>query len=163
MGIAAWGALDRGCFKSKNKRGERGGRAWNVKTDRGDAVADVIERVSLRLGTPMTSVAMVWLMQKIPHVFPIVGGRKVEHLRGNVESLSLELSEGDFGEVYSAYGIEVGFPYGFLGGGKMTSEPADTVFTQRCSNLRLSERAKGYQAAQGAFECSWPPSGVKDR
>ncbi|PWY90872.1 hypothetical protein BO70DRAFT_376695 [Aspergillus heteromorphus CBS 117.55] len=38
-------------------------------------------------------VALAYAMQKTPYFFPVVGGgRKVEHLRANVEALSLELT-----------------------------------------------------------------------
>ncbi len=32
-------------------------------------------------------------MQKSPYVFPILGGRKVEHLHGNIQALDVVLSD----------------------------------------------------------------------
>lgn len=41
-------------------------------------------------------------MAKTPYVFPIVGGRKVDHLKGNIEALGLELSEDDIKKIDDA-------------------------------------------------------------
>ena len=32
-------------------------------------------------------------MQKAPYVFPLVGGRKVEHLTGNIDALKVRLTD----------------------------------------------------------------------
>ena len=37
-------------------------------------------------------VAIAYVMQKTPYVFPIVGGRKVEQLHANIEALGIALS-----------------------------------------------------------------------
>jgi aryl-alcohol dehydrogenase-like predicted oxidoreductase len=31
-------------------------------------------------------------MHKVPYVFPIIGGRKIEHLKANIEALSISLT-----------------------------------------------------------------------
>ena len=38
-------------------------------------------------------VAIAYPMQKTPYVSPIVGGRKIEHLRVNIEALEIALSD----------------------------------------------------------------------
>jgi hypothetical protein len=53
-------------------------------------------------------------MHKSPYVFPIVGGRKVEHLKGNIEALSLELSDEEIDDIDSTSDFQVGFPMNFL-------------------------------------------------
>jgi aryl-alcohol dehydrogenase-like predicted oxidoreductase len=98
MALAPWGVLGGGSFKPKEQVGNDGGR--NMPTVRTGArkeadVAEVLERVARRKGTLITSVALAYVMHKSPYVFPICGGRKVEHLKGNIEALGLELSEGD--------------------------------------------------------------------
>lgn len=64
-------------------------------------------------------------MQKTPYVFPIVGGRKIEHLKGNIEGLSLELSEEEIKEIDGAQAFDVGFPQNFLGGPNGVHGPGD--------------------------------------
>ena len=53
-------------------------------------------------------------MQKTPNVFPIIGQRKVEHLKANVEALSVSLLSEDLAEIDSASSFDVGFPMNFL-------------------------------------------------
>lgn len=36
--------------------------------------------------------AIAYVMQKTTHVFPIIGGRKTEHLEDNLEALEITLS-----------------------------------------------------------------------
>jgi len=54
-------------------------------------------------------------MQKTPCVFPIVGGRKIEHLEGNIEALGLELSGEEIGEIEAAKEFDLGFPMNIFG------------------------------------------------
>lgn len=156
MGIAPWGCLGGGYFKPESARdGPTEGRTMNVKTGREGAVAEVLERVSTRLGAPMTSVAMAYVMHKAPYVFPIVGGRKVEHLKGNIEGLGLELTEEDVEEIETGYDFDVGFPHDFLGGGKAPKGPAEVVFTQRFGNF-------DYVPVQGAVKPHKGPLSTQD-
>ena len=39
-----------------------------------------------------------------------MGGRKIEHLRGNIEGLGVELSDEEVDEVEAAVPFDVGFP-----------------------------------------------------
>jgi hypothetical protein len=64
-------------------------------------------------------------MQKTPYVFPIIGGRKIDHLKGNIEGLSLELSEGEIKEIEGAHPFDIGFPMNFLGGPEGVKSPKD--------------------------------------
>lgn len=50
-------------------------------------------------------------MQKTPYVFPIVGGRKVEHLLGNVEALDIALTEEHVKQIEDAVPFNPGFPH----------------------------------------------------
>ena len=53
-------------------------------------------------------------MQKAPYVFPIVGGRKVEHLHANLEALDIALSDEQIKELESAVPFDPGFPTSFF-------------------------------------------------
>jgi aryl-alcohol dehydrogenase-like predicted oxidoreductase len=51
-----------------------------------------------------------------PYVFPIIGGRKVEHLKANIEALDkVRLSAEEIKELEDANPLEWGFPHDFLG------------------------------------------------
>lgn len=49
-------------------------------------------------------------MQKTPYVFPIIGGRKVEHLMANVEALSIALTQEQIDYLESVVPFDPGFP-----------------------------------------------------
>ena len=53
-------------------------------------------------------------MQKTPYVFPIIGGRKVEHLLANVEALDISLTQKQIEFLESALDFDIGFPGNFV-------------------------------------------------
>ncbi len=57
------------------------------------------------------AVAIAYVMQKVPYVFPIVGGRKVEHLHANLEALDIALTEAHIRKIESAVPFEAGAPH----------------------------------------------------
>jgi aryl-alcohol dehydrogenase-like predicted oxidoreductase len=120
MGICAWGTLGQGRFQTAAAFAEREksnpGRKGRELTDDEKAVSAVLEKVAERKNSAMTSVALAYCMAKAPYVFPIVGGRKVEHLKGNIEALNLRLSDEDIKEIEKGYAFDPGFPHTFLSG-----------------------------------------------
>ena len=61
-------------------------------------------------GSLFLSVAIAYTMQKAPFSFPIIGGRKVEHLHANIEALSIHLSEEHIKTIESVVPFDKGFP-----------------------------------------------------
>lgn len=57
-------------------------------------------------------------MHKAPFVVPIIGCRKIEHLRSNIEALSIRLSSAEINEIDDSETFDVGFPLSFLFAGK---------------------------------------------
>jgi aryl-alcohol dehydrogenase-like predicted oxidoreductase len=53
-------------------------------------------------------------MHKAPNVFPVIGGRKIEHLEANVKALELSLSEEQIAYLESVLSFESGFPHDFI-------------------------------------------------
>ena len=53
-------------------------------------------------------------MQKVPYVFPIIGGRKVEHLYANIEALDIALSPEQVAYLESILPFNKGFPMNFF-------------------------------------------------
>ena len=77
-------------------------------------------------------------MHKTQNVFPIVGGRKVDHLKGNIEALSIKLSPEDIEEIEDAHPFDYGFPMNFLFmGAKQPTGKGSDVFLTKMSTLVL--------------------------
>jgi diketogulonate reductase-like aldo/keto reductase len=49
-------------------------------------------------------------MAKVPYCFPILGGRKVEHLLSNLEALDISLSPEQIAYLESVVPFDPGFP-----------------------------------------------------
>jgi predicted oxidoreductase len=122
MGLAPWGALGGGNFKSDEQRQSQEGRKMGEASPAAIKISKVLERIANSHNAEITSVALAYVMQKTPYVFPIVGGRKLEHLKGNIAGLSIDLSEKDMDDIEEANPFDIGFPMNFLGGpGKLCS------------------------------------------
>lgn len=63
----------------------------------------------------VTAVALAYVMSKAENVFPLVGGRKVEHLRDNIRGLSLKLTDEQIKLLEDIKPFDVGFPHDFIG------------------------------------------------
>jgi len=125
MALAPWGALGGGSFKTDEQRQSQDGRKFGPPSETALKVSRVLESIANKKDTQITSVALAYVMHKTPYVFPIIGGRKIEHLKGNIEALSLELSEEDLKEIDGANAFDIGFPQNFLGGPGGVQSPGD--------------------------------------
>jgi len=74
-----------------------------------------LEQVAGEVGTKhITAVAIAYLMQKAPYVFPIIGGRKVEHLEANLDSLAIVLTPEHMKYLESVVPFDLGFPHDII-------------------------------------------------
>ncbi|CAO2654614.1 Nn.00g113470.m01.CDS01 [Neocucurbitaria sp. VM-36] len=115
MALCPWGALGGGNFTTEEKRkNNEQGRNFGPASDRHVAVSKVLESLANKKSTGITSIALAYVRHKYPYVYPIVGGRKIDHLKGNIEALALQLSDEEIDEIEGAVPFEVGFPMNFL-------------------------------------------------
>ncbi|EME78432.1 uncharacterized protein MYCFIDRAFT_36962 [Pseudocercospora fijiensis CIRAD86] len=146
MALAPWGALGGGFFKTEEQRKRQDGRNYGPMgvSEVHLKVSAVLEKVAKQKGSIITSVALAYVMHKTPNVFPIVGGRKIEHLEGNIEALSLKLSTEEIEEIEDAYPFDYGFPLNFLFmGQKVPSQKASDVFlTKMAHTLDVNDAPK---------------------
>jgi aryl-alcohol dehydrogenase-like predicted oxidoreductase len=71
-----------------------------------------LEKVAKEVGAKhITAVVIAYLMQKTPYVFPIIGGRKVEQLEANLESLEISLTADHMRYLESIVPFDPGFPH----------------------------------------------------
>ncbi|KAF9265936.1 hypothetical protein L218DRAFT_986102 [Marasmius fiardii PR-910] len=74
--------------KAGRRVGKRG-KSWK-RTPEEVVMSRGVEKVAQELGAKsITSVAIAYVIQKTTHVFPVIGGRKVEQLKQNVEALDI--------------------------------------------------------------------------
>ena len=59
-------------------------------------------------------VAIAYVMHKTTHVFPIIGGRKLEHLQANIAALDIALSNEQIKYLESAIPFKTGWPGSFI-------------------------------------------------
>ena len=121
LAIAAFGVLGGGRIRTdaeeerRRASGENGrtimGPQWE-RTAEERAVCAVLERIAREVGTEsVTAVAIAYVLRKAPYVFPIVGGRKVEHLMANVEALKVSLTEEHVKAIEEAKPFVKGYPW----------------------------------------------------
>lgn len=122
MALAPWDVLGGGKFQTqkqleerkKNKEGLRSMMGGD-QTDTEAKISATLEKVAEEIGdVSITAVALAYVMQKTINVFPIVGGRKVEHLKDNIKALSIHLSDKQIEALESVIPFEPGFPHNFV-------------------------------------------------
>ncbi|CAD0113198.1 unnamed protein product [Aureobasidium uvarum] len=116
MALAPWGPLGQGKFKTKEARSKEheGSARASQSSEHENAISDALEKVAEKHKATMHGVALAYVMHKTPNVFPIIGQRKVEHLKANVEALSITLTQEDLNEIESAAPFDPGFPNTFI-------------------------------------------------
>ncbi|KAE8450860.1 hypothetical protein EG329_005773 [Mollisiaceae sp. DMI_Dod_QoI] len=154
MGITVWGAMGSGKFRIAS--GDTGsGRA--SLGDRGEAplenfqkFGEVMERIGKEKGSDSMGVALRYCMMKAPYVFPVVGGRKLEHLKRNIEALSIDLSEEEIREIESAVPFDFGYPHSLLSGNryKNVSSADPSYFIRTCGYFDGVEEPKAIPSHQ---------------
>ncbi|KAK7460547.1 putative aryl-alcohol dehydrogenase aad14 [Stygiomarasmius scandens] len=102
MALAPFSVLGAGRLRTdeeeerREKSGEKGrvmfGPDWK-RTPEEVKLSRALEKVAKEIGAKsITAVAIAYVMQKTPYVFPVVGGRRIEHLEQNIEALDIKLT-----------------------------------------------------------------------
>ena len=123
LALAPWNVLAAGRLRTDAEEKRRidsgeGGRTtfgdW-LRNENEKKMSAALEKVAKEVGTEhITAVAIAYVMQKTTHVFPIIGGRKVEHLMANIEALKISLSEEQIKFIESVLPFDPGFPNTFI-------------------------------------------------
>ncbi|PMB64732.1 Norsolorinic acid reductase A [Beauveria bassiana] len=128
MALAPWGSLGGGKFKTAEQRRAQEGRANQEYNEVQTNVNAALEAVAIRKNAAPTGVAIAYVMHKAPYVFPVLSGRKVEHIKGNIDALNIQLSPGDIKEIEAAVPFDLGFPNSFLWGKEMPTAQGNVKF-----------------------------------
>jgi hypothetical protein len=116
--------------QNRSKSDDHGRLITSLTVGREEELSIVLEKIAKSRDTLLTSVALAYIMHKAPYVFPIVGGRKISHLKGNIEALNLTLSDDEINEIEEAYAFDVGFPLNLISGSKPPRGPEDNLQTE---------------------------------
>jgi len=60
------------------------------------------------------AVAIAYHLHKVPYVFPIIGGRKVEQLQQNIAALDISLTPEQVQRIENAVPFNPGFPHNMI-------------------------------------------------
>ena len=105
-------------------------------------------------------------MQKTAFVFPIIGGRKPEHLLANVEALELVLTDEHIKYLESVVNFDPGFPNAMIVSLTLFLN-SSTALTMSCGALGKRHRRPFPQALHsfgvGTTIATYPPEQVRYR
>ncbi|KIP07592.1 hypothetical protein PHLGIDRAFT_105456 [Phlebiopsis gigantea 11061_1 CR5-6] len=127
MAFAPWNMFCSGRLRTDAEEAEREragehGRVRNApdwkRTDLERRVSGVLEAIADEVGAgDIRRVLVAYHLQKQPHVFPILGGRKLEQLHSNLAALAVGLSDEHIRRIEEAVPFDVGFPHRYVGDG----------------------------------------------
>ncbi|CAH0046902.1 unnamed protein product [Clonostachys solani] len=152
MGLCPWGVLNAGRFQTEQgfiqrESGHPGRR--NKVTDHDRKVSKALEKVATAKNASILDVALAYVRYKAPFVVPLVGGRTVKHIEGNINGLGLELTANALRGIDAAYDFDPGFPHTFLSGTSLSGEPPKGAYspgevwlTALMGNFEWAEAAK---------------------
>lgn len=159
MALCPYGVLNQGRFQTRGGFLEREehnpGRKFIPVSDHDKKVSAVLEDISSAKGVDLLHVALAYVMQKAPYIFPIVGGRKVKHLQGSIAGLSVILTEKEIEKVEGAYPFDFGFPHTFLSGSmfdhstpRMADKPGNVWLTKQMGKFDWVDLPKAIRPHQ---------------
>ena len=120
LALAPWNVLAGGRIRTdeeeerRRQTGENGrtmSRPDWERTEPERKLCKALEEVQKQVGAKsIQAVAIAYVMQKAPFVFPIIGGRKREQLDANIEALEIALSEEQIKFLEGVLPFDPGFP-----------------------------------------------------
>ncbi|TPX08539.1 uncharacterized protein E0L32_010026 [Thyridium curvatum] len=153
MALMPWDVLGGGKFQTKKALKEREARGEGLRqlgnpgkkvtqTEDEVRISEALAKVASEHGIEsVTAIALAYVIAKAPRVFPLVGGRKVEHLQDNIQALSIKLTADQVKYLESVKPFDQGFPMNFLGADpNVTGE--NTVRLRRAANLSFPDRPR---------------------
>jgi aryl-alcohol dehydrogenase-like predicted oxidoreductase len=129
LGVIPWSPLASGVLTGKYSRADLGagpggsaadGSRRDVAagngslTERGLAIADVVQEVAGELGRSPAQIALAWTLLNPAVTAPIIGARTLAQLEDNLGALEVILDEGQQARLQAASAIDLGFPHDFL-------------------------------------------------
>uniref|UniRef100_A0A8H7KED1 NADP-dependent oxidoreductase domain-containing protein n=1 Tax=Bionectria ochroleuca TaxID=29856 RepID=A0A8H7KED1_BIOOC len=120
MALCPWDVLGGGHLQTAKQLEARqksndGGRS-SSQNEEARKVSAALEKVAFEHGTDsIQQIALAYVLQKARNVFPLIGGRKIEHLHDNIKALSIHLTDEQIEYIESIRKFDIGFPLNFIG------------------------------------------------
>lgn len=159
LALAPWNVLAGGKIRTDAEEqrridsGEKGRTVFSdwLRNDDEKKISAALEKVAKEVGTEhITAVAIAYVLQKTPYVFPIIGGRKIEHLNANIDALRISLSPEQISYLESIIPFDPGFPSSFI----VSSSPLSKL---PCTNVKQGDGTTTHKfLALSAHEDKWP-------
>ncbi|KAK4051921.1 putative aryl-alcohol dehydrogenase aad14 [Microbotryomycetes sp. JL201] len=124
MALAPWDVLGGGRLQSKKQLEARKAAGEGIRSAFGgpeqteDEVkySQVLSDIAEAHGVEsVTAICLAYVLGKTPYVFPIIGGRKVEHLHDNIKALSIKLTPEQIKRIEEVKTFDPGFPHSLIG------------------------------------------------
>ncbi|CAD6641582.1 HN1_G0009390.mRNA.1.CDS.1 [Saccharomyces cerevisiae] len=124
MALAPWDVMGGGRFQSKKAMEERKKNGEGLRTFVGGPeqtelevkISEALTKIAEEHGTEsVTAIAIAYVRSKAKNVFPLIGGRKIEHLKQNIEALSIKLTPEQIEYLENIVPFDVGFPKSLIG------------------------------------------------
>jgi len=124
MGIVPWGVIAGGRFMTAaqlEKRLKEGGSlrfGQNELSENEKKMSAALEKVADDVGghASLVNVAISYCLHKQAYVFPLIGGKKVEHLKDNIKALDIKLTPEQIEALDATIPFDLGFPRNIMGG-----------------------------------------------
>lgn len=122
MALCPWDVLGGGRFQTKKQVEERKKAGEGLRsivggeqTEDERKVSEALEEVAGEHGkASIQQIALAYVLHKAGNVFPMIGGRKVEHLQSNIDALSIRLTKDQLNRLESVKPFDIGFPMNFI-------------------------------------------------
>ncbi|KAK9427477.1 NADP-dependent oxidoreductase domain-containing protein [Lipomyces doorenjongii] len=124
MALAPWDVLGGGKFQTKAELERRKNAGESLRKSAGRSPHQTEDEIKMSEALAMvasehgiesvTAIALAYVMSKAANVFPIVGGRKVEHMKDNIKALSIKLTDEQIEYLESVKPFSPGFPHNFI-------------------------------------------------
>ncbi|KAK9800028.1 putative Aryl-alcohol dehydrogenase [Seiridium cardinale] len=120
MALCPWNVLGGGQLRTKTQletrqASEPSGRG-SRQSEEARRISAELEKIAAKHGdASIQQIALAYVIHKAPRVFPIIGGRKIEHLDDNIRALSICLSDDDVKSIENLSSFDIGFPLSFIG------------------------------------------------
>ena len=79
-------------------------------------------------------------MQKTPFVYPIIGGRKLEHLQANIEAVKISLTDEQVKYLEGVLPFDPGFPNSLIVRDSSPNPSQPVILTNRFCVCRVMDR-----------------------